>query len=82
MECTRSFNKSPSDLEEDMAKRKFQTGDRVKGRAEGRGGAAFRDRTGTVLGLESDGQYRVVFDGDAPGIEQCVPSNWIERLQR
>lgn len=62
-----------------MAKTKFRKGDRFKGREEGRGGACYRGRIGTILDFHAAGEYKVVFD-DAPGIVEYVYSHWIEPL--
>jgi hypothetical protein len=64
-----------------MARTKFKQGDRFKGRAEGRGGAAYRNRTGTILEFYGPGQYKVTFD-DSPGVVEFVYSYWIEPLLR
>jgi hypothetical protein len=60
-----------------MASRKFQMGDRVVGKDEGR--ASFRERTGTIVDFQGRGGYGVRFD-DAPAIIEYVNSDWISLI--
>jgi len=59
-----------------MARRKFQTNDRVEAPEEAP--ASFRRRKGTVADSNGKGEYGVRFD-DRPEIIEWVNSNWIVR---
>jgi hypothetical protein len=54
--------------------RKFQEGDRVKGKEEAP--ASFRDRMGQVVGYQSRGDYAVLFDDTS--VKEYVDATWIE----